>query len=592
MGARASTVPDGLIARVSNISGRRGRDFSRTTAMPVANALPPSPSLLRCSSLVSFFSRKTPPSSHHRRRRLLLISLSSTLHSHPIKTLSMTNIIPSSHQPHHNHHHAHRLSSSAAAVAATPPTHQTPTETTSAKSKKKARRESPESVLRHSLDMCSKRGDLLEALRLYDDARSRGIPLSQHHYNVLLYLCSSPKASDGGNAAGDAVETGLKRGFEIFRQMGADEIAPNEATFTSVARLAAAKEDPELAFDLVKKMASHGIPPRLRSYGPALFGFCKKGMAEEAYEVDVHMEASGVLAEEPELAALLKLSADVGREERVYQLLHRLRASVRRVSKTTAEIAEGWFGSDAAAEVGFEQWDVKKIKDGFVKGGGGWHGQGWLGKGKWRIARSRMDENGTCSCCGEKLVCIDIDPLETENFASSMSSLACEREVKADFTSFQEWLSQHGPFEAVIDGANVGLHNQHNFSFFQLNSVVNGIRHMSPSKKLPLVILHSRRVRGGPADNPNNKKLLESWRKSGALYATPTGSNDDCYYYVGVSDTPDGQSLMSWTLMVEYVSWAVPGKLFSIYHLKAKPKLLVEELGNESECYLLDTLKK
>lgn len=50
---------------------------------------------------------------------------------------------------------------------------------------------------------------------------------------------------------------------------------------------------------------------------------------------------------------------------------------------------------------------------------------------------------------------------------------------------------------------------------------------MSPSKRLPLIILHKNRVTGGPAQHPNNKKLLESWKKSGALYATPPGSNDD-----------------------------------------------------------------
>jgi proteinaceous RNase P len=50
---------------------------------------------------------------------------------------------------------------------------------------------------------------------------------------------------------------------------------------------------------------------------------------------------------------------------------------------------------------------------------------------------------------------------------------------------------------------------------------------MSPSKKFPLVILHTSRVNGGPAQSPYNKKLLERWKNSGALYATPAGSNDD-----------------------------------------------------------------
>lgn len=55
---------------------------------------------------------------------------------------------------------------------------------------------------------------------------------------------------------------------------------------------------------------------------------------------------------------------------------------------------------------------------------------------------------------------------------------------------------------------------------------------MSPSKKLPLIILHSHRLKYGPADKPNNKRLLESWRRAGVLYATPPGSNDDWYLFL------------------------------------------------------------
>ena len=50
---------------------------------------------------------------------------------------------------------------------------------------------------------------------------------------------------------------------------------------------------------------------------------------------------------------------------------------------------------------------------------------------------------------------------------------------------------------------------------------------MSPSKRLPLIILHESRVTEGPAQSPNNKRLLKSWEKNGALYAAPQGSNDD-----------------------------------------------------------------
>ncbi|KAL7168519.1 hypothetical protein ACSBR2_038866 [Camellia fascicularis] len=139
----------------------------------------------------------------------------------------------------------------------------------------------------------------------------------------------------------------------------------------------------------------------------------------------------------------------------------------------------------------------------------------------------QMDEMGVCLSCGEKLVSIDIDPKETENFTASLTNLVCQREVKADFMQFQEWLQRHDPFDAVIDGANVGLINRHNFNFSQRNFIVNQLHQMRPSKRLLLLVLHKSHVTGGPAQSHNNKKVLENWKRSGALYATPAGSNDD-----------------------------------------------------------------
>ncbi|XP_073129822.1 proteinaceous RNase P 1, chloroplastic/mitochondrial [Henckelia pumila] len=401
------------------------------------------------------------------------------------------------------------------------------------RSRKKAIRESPDMILRVKLDQCSKSGDLAEALRLYDEAIINNVQLNVHQYNVLLYLCSTK--SDGVGEDGRDVLR-LERGFEIFERMGTDNVLPNEATFTNASRLAAAKNDPERAFTLVKKMKANGIVPKLRSYGPALFGFCKKGMADKAYEVDSHMIDNMVLAEESELSALLKVSSEAEREEKVYQMLHRLRAAVRQVSEETAVVVEDWFGSKRAAEIGLEKWDSERVKKGIVEGGGGWHGQGWLGTGNWRLLRTSMTNTGVCQSCGQKLDCIDIDPRETDNFAKCLADLACQKEARKNFVQFQEWLQQHGPFDAVIDGANLGLANQHVFSFSQINRVVKEIRQINPSKKLPLVILHQSRVTGGPAQHPNNKKLLESWKRAGALYATPLGSNDDWYWlYAAVS---------------------------------------------------------
>lgn len=284
--------------------------------------------------------------------------------------------------------------------------------------------------MQKKLNDCSKSGDVLQALHLYDEARKSGVLFNLEHYNKLLYLCTV-QTSDG------AADLGLQRGFEIFQQMLNDKIKPNEATFTNAARVAAAKEDPEMAFELLKQMKSVEIAPKLRSYGPALYGFCKRGDAAKAYEVDADMIESGVMAEEPELCALLEVSIETRNEGKVYEILHRLRAVVRQVSESTLKVVEDWFNSEYAQKIGKREWDDEKIREGFVRGGGGWHGEGWLGSGQWKVVHTHVDEDGVCLSCNEKLVSIDIDTKETENFAASLTKLACEKEPKANFNHFQ-----------------------------------------------------------------------------------------------------------------------------------------------------------
>ncbi|KAJ8617482.1 hypothetical protein MRB53_013668 [Persea americana] len=389
--------------------------------------------------------------------------------------------------------------------------------------KKKRKNQTPEMEFRFAIDTCSKNNDLSTALSLYEKAVSENLHLNQYHFNTLLYLCSNSLQR----------ESAVDSGFRIFDHMLASKITPTEATITATARLAAAKCDGDLAFELVKKAISeYKILPRLRSYGPALFEFCREVEAVKAYEVEDHMVSMGILPEEQEIAALLKVSGDAGREERVYMYLHKLRNAVKCVSESTVEAIEGWFQSELASEVGSLNWDVGLVKDVILRNGGGWHGLGWLGKGKWEVQRASVGLEGSCGCCGERLVCIDVDRAETEKFAESISSLAMEREAKSNFGEFKEWLDNHGEFEAVVDGANIGFYQQNfadgGFSLSQLDIVVKELYSRS-KRKWPLVILHNKRVRE-LMENPSSQELLEEWRANDALYSTPYGSNDDWYW--------------------------------------------------------------
>ncbi|BBH08430.1 hypothetical protein Prudu_020619 [Prunus dulcis] len=59
------------------------------------------------------------------------------------------------------------------------------------KGSKKYDVDAPEVKMRVGLDMCSKKGDVMGAIKFYDLAQREEIKLEQYHYTVLLYLCSS-----------------------------------------------------------------------------------------------------------------------------------------------------------------------------------------------------------------------------------------------------------------------------------------------------------------------------------------------------------------------------------------------------------------
>ncbi|KAE9597590.1 putative ribonuclease P [Lupinus albus] len=406
----------------------------------------------------------------------------------------------------------------------------------------KMRKDSPEMRLRVAFDMCSKNGDAIGALSLYDLTRKEGVvKLGLHHYTVLLYLCSSaafgvvkPAKSGSGartlnalvspcsevfnheeqsgtvdrkntsfsngigtfdnaeelNSLSNSIEKldkreevnpfnqedngtlmsedvkkyALQRGFEVYENMCLDKVQMNEAALTSVARMAMSMGDGDMAFEMVKQMKNLGISPRLRSYGPALWTFCNNGDIDKAFEVEKNMLENGVYPEEPELEALLRVSIGASKGDKVYYVLHKLRSSVRKVSLSTAYLIIDWFKCKHASRIGKRKWDKRLMKEAMENNGGGWHGQGWLGRGKWEISHTTIGNNGICKCCGVHLTTIDLDLIETENFAKSLASFAIMREKKSNFEKFQKWLDSYGPFDAVVDAANVGLFGQRVFN--------------------------------------------------------------------------------------------------------------------------------
>jgi proteinaceous RNase P len=87
---------------------------------------------------------------------------------------------------------------------------------------------------------------------------------------------------------------------------------------------------------------------------------------------------------------------------------------------------------------------------------------------------------------------------------------------------FVEWSAKHGPFDTIIDGANVGMFNQNfedaMFNFNQVEKMLAQLRSdRGPDAKPVLLVLHQRRVRGGPANANNAVRLIQSWRANSAF---------------------------------------------------------------------------
>ena len=91
---------------------------------------------------------------------------------------------------------------------------------------------------------------------------------------------------------------------------------------------------------------------------------------------------------------------------------------------------------------------------------------------------------------------VDLEEAEWQQFAQGIASIARQQErTPNDFSTFQSWHDRHGPFDFVIDGANVALYGQNwaegGFSFGQIEDVLGKVQQAKPDAKVLMVCLLS-----------------------------------------------------------------------------------------------------
>eukprot|EP00195_Chlamydomonas_chlamydogama_P011324 CAMPEP_0202898880 /NCGR_PEP_ID=MMETSP1392-20130828/7280_1 /ASSEMBLY_ACC=CAM_ASM_000868 /TAXON_ID=225041 /ORGANISM="Chlamydomonas chlamydogama, Strain SAG 11-48b" /LENGTH=681 /DNA_ID=CAMNT_0049584935 /DNA_START=125 /DNA_END=2170 /DNA_ORIENTATION=+ len=157
------------------------------------------------------------------------------------------------------------------------------------------------------------------------------------------------------------------------------------------------------------------------------------------------------------------------------------------------------------------------------------------GAARWRVTSGvEVDAKGFSAAAGACLKVVDLEEAEWTSFAAGIASLAIKQELRKDeFARYMEWFDRNGPFDVLVDGANVAFYGQNRpsggFCWKQIMSMMELARAKHPGARV-LLMLHLKRIQDPEAAKPEVQAFLEHLKSQRAFYYTPPGSNDDWYW--------------------------------------------------------------
>ena len=394
--------------------------------------------------------------------------------------------------------------------------------------------------LKRELNNAGREQDPEKAVRLFDQAMENDVVLNLKHLQVVLHLISGGEdwhlkldsfLGPDSNLPEVVKDKNLcRRDKDIYLYMRKRGIELNEFVYTGLARIAVLCGDPEgalrIARDCTARAKSGKNPkitkPRLRTFTPALLGFCKKNNLDRAMEVESELRRLELALTEPEYREMLSAAVRTRNESCGTYILECMVREILKVEDPTAKVLEAYFRD-------YNERSGKKIGN---------------GSGKYVVSRAKIAEDGKCSASGKYLTKLDLKEGEMMTLAEKISGLAIQRENRSDaFKMFKNYLKKYGPYDIIIDGANVGFFGQSKqgiFTFGQVETMVKEVRKRWPDRKA-LIVLHSRRIHSFTKGNRYNANMVERMNHSRELFSTPSGSNDDWYWiYAAVLSGPRG----------------------------------------------------
>ena len=171
--------------------------------------------------------------------------------------------------------------------------------------------------------------------------------------------------------------------------------------------------------------------------------------------------------------------------------------------------------------------------------------------GLWRAERCTVNEaDGRCSATGAPLRAVHISAAARAELRAVIPRLAGSRAKGEEFSRFGAWVDEHGPFEYVLDGANIGFFGQAklvkaskatSFSYEQVDAVLRAVCARSTRVLLVLHVSHTDAARLDTVQ----LELLSRWRERGVLFSSPAKHNDDWYWLYAAMASGDSCRVVS-----------------------------------------------
>jgi len=221
--------------------------------------------------------------------------------------------------------------------------------------------------------------------------------------------------------------------------------------------------DLPLALNTFNEMISRGIAPRRRTYSALLAGCLNAKDSSLGLAMFDDMMSRRILPSLREYQMVVTLLARNQLHDKVQHILNEMtRQDVAQIDAEFANAVEQYF--QGKYHSGTDSW-------------------------RWRTDVATIDPStGECPVTGVRLRGIDIDDNQHEQLKQHVEAL-CLRNGTQGVSVFRHWLAQYGPFDAVLDGANIGFSDGRTLIYSRIEAVA---RLFERQGKRPIVVLPKR----------------------------------------------------------------------------------------------------